>query len=59
MLMLADPKALHHVLQVSGYRYPKLAAANQSIVLLMGTGIIAAAGEETYLKYEVNSTLIP
>jgi len=37
--MLADPKALHHVFQASGYRYPKNHDTNQAIRLMMGRGI--------------------
>ena len=42
--MLADPKALHHVFQASGYRYPKNHDTNQAIRLMMGRGIFWAVG---------------
>jgi len=42
--MLADPKALHHVFQASGYRYPKTHDTNQAIRLMMGRGIFWAVG---------------
>jgi hypothetical protein len=42
--MLSDPKALHYILHVSGYKYPKKDDVNQSIRLFMGTGIFWASG---------------
>ncbi|KAF8900292.1 cytochrome P450 [Gymnopilus junonius] len=46
LLMLADPKALHHIVQASGYRYPKPSDTNQSIRLIMGRGIFWASGDD-------------
>ncbi|KAF8959165.1 cytochrome P450 [Flammula alnicola] len=45
-LMLADPKALHHIVQASGYRYPKTPDTNQAIRLMMGRGIFWAVGDD-------------
>lgn len=44
ILMLADPKALHHIVQISSYRYPKPHDTNQAIRLMMGRGIFWASG---------------
>lgn len=38
--MLADPKGLQYVLQTSGYRYPKAAAARGELRAFLGDGII-------------------
>ena len=40
--MLADPKALQHILQ--GYNYPKRADFRQSIRLVTGTGLVYVEG---------------
>ena len=40
--MLADPKALQHILQ--GYNYPKRADYRQSARLLTGMGLLYADG---------------
>ncbi|KJA15630.1 hypothetical protein HYPSUDRAFT_194030 [Hypholoma sublateritium FD-334 SS-4] len=46
ILMLADPKALHHIVQISSYRYPKPHDTNQAIRLMMGRGIFWASGDD-------------
>ncbi|KAF5315025.1 hypothetical protein D9619_007490 [Psilocybe cf. subviscida] len=46
LLLLADPKALHYVVQASGYRYPKPHDTNQAIRLMMGRGIFWAVGDD-------------
>ncbi|PPQ66087.1 hypothetical protein CVT24_000201 [Panaeolus cyanescens] len=46
LLLLADPKALHHIFHVSGHRYPKPADVNESIKLIMGRGIFSAVGDD-------------
>ena len=44
-LMLADPKAMKHILHDSGgYHYPKSAERAQFISLVTGNGIVAAQG---------------
>ena len=40
--MLADPKALHHILQ--GYNYPKRADYKHALRLLAGVGLGYADG---------------
>jgi hypothetical protein len=42
VLMVADPKALQHIM--SGYHYPKKADFRQTIRLLTGTGLLYAEG---------------
>ena len=44
ILLLSDPKALHHILHVSGYQYPKKTDVIQTIRLIMGRGIFWAEG---------------
>ncbi|VDC07323.1 unnamed protein product [Peniophora sp. CBMAI 1063] len=45
-LMLADAKGLQYVLQTSGYRYPKAAAARGELRAFLGDGIIWVEGEQ-------------
>ncbi|THH16717.1 hypothetical protein EW146_g3968 [Bondarzewia mesenterica] len=46
VLMLADPKAIQHILHTSGYHYPKSADARQIIRMITGTSIIWVDGED-------------
>ncbi|KZV60942.1 cytochrome P450 [Peniophora sp. CONT] len=41
-LSIADPKALQHVLQTSGYRYPKTAEYRGNVRMVMGDGLVWA-----------------
>ncbi|TFY79536.1 hypothetical protein EWM64_g4475 [Hericium alpestre] len=43
-LVVADPKALQHILHTSGYRYPKRADVREVTRILFGTGIVWADG---------------
>ncbi|VDC07113.1 unnamed protein product [Peniophora sp. CBMAI 1063] len=45
-LMLADPKALHYVLQTSGYRYPRRQDARAEIRMMFGEGLVWAHGDQ-------------
>jgi len=44
-LWIADPKAINHILQKSGYLYAKTPNAREGITLLTGPGIFWAEGE--------------
>ncbi|VDC03589.1 unnamed protein product [Peniophora sp. CBMAI 1063] len=45
-LVLADPKALQYVLQTSGYRFPKNAAAQGELHMVFGDGILWVQGNQ-------------
>ena len=45
ILWIADPKAINHILQKSGYLYEKPANFREGIALLTGRGILSAEGE--------------
>ncbi|OCH85713.1 cytochrome P450 [Obba rivulosa] len=45
ILMVADPKALQHICQKSGYDYPKDKRWTQLIRLVTGNGVAAAIGD--------------
>ncbi|KDQ63627.1 hypothetical protein JAAARDRAFT_385142 [Jaapia argillacea MUCL 33604] len=53
VLMTVDPKALQHVFQVGGYNYPKPAAIRQTIRMLMGRGIVWAAGDDHFRQRKI------
>ncbi|KAK0204546.1 cytochrome P450 [Desarmillaria ectypa] len=44
ILAIADPKALQYITQGAGYRYPKTADFEFNINILLGSGILTAAG---------------
>jgi len=44
-LWIADPKAINHILQKSGYLYAKTTNAREGITLLTGPGIFWAEGK--------------
>ncbi|KIY68643.1 cytochrome P450, partial [Cylindrobasidium torrendii FP15055 ss-10] len=43
-LMVADPKAIQHILHTSGYRYPRATLSQRNAEELFGHGILAAKG---------------
>ena len=47
LLWIADPKAISHILQKSGYLYAKPANFREGIALLTGHGILSAEGESS------------
>ncbi|KAI0743366.1 cytochrome P450 [Daedaleopsis nitida] len=46
ILMTADPKALHHVLQKSGYNYVRRVSQNQLGKIMTGPGIVTSDGPD-------------
>ena len=42
--MVADPKAIKHVLHSAGYRYPKAVEAALFNKIVAGSGLVAAQG---------------
>ena len=44
-LWIADPKAINHILQKSGYLYPKPNLVREGSALVAGHGIVWAEGE--------------
>ncbi|PBK75434.1 cytochrome P450 [Armillaria solidipes] len=44
ILAIADPKALQYITQGAGYRYPKTADFDFNLNILLGLGIVTAAG---------------
>ncbi|THH20553.1 hypothetical protein EW146_g851 [Bondarzewia mesenterica] len=46
VLMLADPKAIQHILHTSGYHYRKGADARQLLRLICGIGLLWVDGED-------------
>lgn len=46
ILMLVDPKALQHILQAAGYKYPKSAEDRQFLRMVTGEGLAWAHGED-------------
>ncbi|KAK0430709.1 cytochrome P450 [Armillaria borealis] len=44
ILAIADPEALRYITQVAGYRYPKTADFDFNLNILLGLGIVTAAG---------------
>ncbi|KAI0706655.1 PAH-inducible cytochrome P450 monooxygenase PC-PAH 4 [Earliella scabrosa] len=49
-LMTTDPKALQHILQKSGYNYPKRTDMNHMTYLLLGPGILWSPMHQRYRK---------
>jgi len=43
-LMLADPKALQHILHMTGYRYPKSVDRAHFNELVVGKGLVTVQG---------------
>jgi len=52
-LWIADPKAVHHILQGSGYLYGKLSSTREFFVPLLGKGLVWAEGESSLMLYSV------
>ena len=46
-MWIADPKAINHILQKSGYFYAKPSDAQERIALLSDRGIISVEGESS------------
>jgi len=57
-LWIADPKAIHHILQGSSYMYGKTNGRKETIAILLGKGLAWAEGE-SFLTHLVSITLIP
>ncbi|KAF8260788.1 cytochrome P450 [Lactarius quietus] len=54
-LMLADPKALKHILHSAGYHYPKAPEKAQFVKLFAGNGIGAAQGRVHHRQRKIMS----
>ncbi|KAJ6561567.1 cytochrome P450 [Mycena vulgaris] len=50
LLMVADPKAIHHILHVQGYGYPKTRQSKQFVALAFGRGVSWAA-DDTHVRH--------
>jgi hypothetical protein len=48
-LMVADPKAIKHILHTAGYHYPKPIMEAHLIKIVAGNGIVAAQGLHTFV----------
>jgi len=58
-LWIADPKAIHRILQGSSYLYGKVNIRKELGVTLLGKGLAWAEGESFLTPYLVSITLIP
>ncbi len=58
ILAIADPKALQYVTQGAGYRYPKTADFEFNVNILLGLGIITAAGNFFLTSYCLHSKIL-
>ena len=47
-LWIANPKALHHILELSGYLYEKPYAFGERYTLTLGRGVFWAAGRSLW-----------
>ncbi|KAI9430949.1 cytochrome P450 [Lactarius psammicola] len=54
-LMLADPKAIKHILHTAGYHYPKTVDRAQFSKLITGNGIVGAQGQAHHRQRKVMS----
>ena len=55
--MLADPKAMKHVLHSAGYHFPKSIERAQLIKVAAGNGLIAAQGLYSFEEFLVATNL--
>ena len=51
--MLADPKAIKHVLHSAGYHYPKSVERTELSRILAGNGVPAAQGLHSFDKFSI------
>jgi hypothetical protein len=51
--MLADPKAIKHILHSAGYHYPKTVERTHLIKLVTGDGIVAAQGMHSLGSFSI------
>ena len=58
-MWIADPKAIHHILQGSSYLYGKLNSRKELGTILLGKGLAWAEGESFPTPHLVSVTLIP
>jgi len=56
-LWIADPKAINHILQKSGYLYARTGDAQERIALAAGRGIFWAEGESPIMMNTLASSL--
>ncbi|KAN0136054.1 cytochrome P450 [Lactarius tabidus] len=54
-LMLADPKAIKHVLHSAGYHYPKTVERAHLIKLISGDGLVSAQGQAHHRQRKIMS----
>jgi cytochrome P450 len=54
-LMLADPKAIKHILHSAGYHYPKTVERAHFIKLISGDGIVSAQGQAHHRQRKIMS----
>jgi hypothetical protein len=51
--MLADPKAMKHILHSAGYHYPKSVERAQLNKVVAGNGIVAAQGLHSFEQFSI------
>jgi cytochrome P450 len=54
-LMLADPKAIKHILHSTGYRYPKAVEATHLNKIVAGNGLVASQGRAHHRQRRIMS----
>ena len=53
VLLVADAKALQHILHASGYRYPKAPLVDRATKDLLGNGIVSVKGNLVVRLYVI------
>jgi cytochrome P450 len=55
--MLADPKAIKHILHSAGYHYPKTVERAHFIKLISGDGIVSAQGMHSLGSFSITAQI--
>jgi cytochrome P450 len=53
--MLADPKAIKHVMHSAGYHYPKAAERAQIMNLINGNGLSTVQGLHFFVRFSIST----
>lgn len=53
VLLVADAKALQHILHTSGYRYPKAPLVDRATKDLLGNGLVSVKGSLVVRLYVI------
>jgi hypothetical protein len=51
--MLADPKAIKHILHSAGYHYPKAVERAQILNLVSGNGLATVQGLHFFVRFSI------